>query len=160
MATPRAPKQWPLTKNETVTSFESWRQNLLYILSLDSHFSPFLSEGVTWQKKTATNPTRGLQSDGDDVPAAERKTANQKNTQLELMLGQIANYCTIIARSTIVKGCTSLSDIWQKIREHFGFQSIGAHFLDLANISGQPGERHEDLYQRLMAFYEDNNPCA
>ena len=29
MAT-RAPKQWSLMKTETITSFESWRQNLLY----------------------------------------------------------------------------------------------------------------------------------
>ena len=128
----------------------------MYILSLDSNFSTFLSEGVTWQKKTATNPNRGFTDDGEDVSAAQRKTAVQKNTQLDLMLGQIANYCTVIARSTIVKSSTSLTDIWQKIREHFGFQSTGAHFLDLANITLQSGERHEDLYQRLMAFYEDN----
>ena len=31
---PRAPKQWSLTKQETITSFEAWRQNLQYILSL------------------------------------------------------------------------------------------------------------------------------
>ena len=156
MATARAPKQWPLTKNETVTSFESWRQNLIYILSLDINFTPFLSDGVTWQKKTAATPTRGLVDDVAPIPADQRKSATMKNTHLDLMLGQIANYCTVIARSTIVKGSTSLTDIWQKIREHYGFQSTGAHFLDLASIALQPGERHEDLYQRLMAFYEDN----
>lgn len=38
----RALKQWCLTKHETVNSFENWRQNVMYTLSLDSEFSPFL----------------------------------------------------------------------------------------------------------------------
>jgi hypothetical protein len=52
MITVRAPKQWSLTKNETLTSFESWRQNLVYTLSLDNNFDPFLVSGVKWEKKT------------------------------------------------------------------------------------------------------------
>jgi len=46
----RAPKQWSLTKVETITSFENWRQNLVY--SLNGQFAPFLQEETTWQKKT------------------------------------------------------------------------------------------------------------
>ena len=42
----RAPKQWTLTKTETVNSFENWRQNLQYILSLDANFAPFLQSTV------------------------------------------------------------------------------------------------------------------
>ncbi len=156
MATARAPKQWQLTTNETITSFENWKQNLVYILSLDHNFALFLEDGYMWQKKSATNPNRGLQSDGEDVPRAIRRTAAQKNAQLELMLGQIANYCSVISRNSIIKGSTSLADIWQKIRQHFGFQSTGAHFLDLTNIALKPAERPEDLFQRLTAFIEDN----
>lgn len=62
----------------------------------------------------------------------------------------------MISRNSIVKHSTSLNDIWQKIRQHYGFQSTGAHFLDLASIHLQPDERPEDLFQRLMAFFEDN----
>ena len=72
------------------------------------------------------------------------------------MLGQIANYCPVISRNTIVKNSTSLSDIWQSIRLHYGFQSSGAHFLDFSDIKLEPDERPEDLFQRLMAFVEDN----
>ena len=39
---------------------------------------------------------------------------------------------------------------------HFGFQSTGAHFLDLNNIKFEPTERPEDLFQRLTSFVEDN----
>lgn len=86
MTTNRAPKQWSLTRNETITSFESWRQNLLYTLSLNE----------------------------------------------------------------------SIESIWQSIRVHYGFQSTGAHFIDLMNIQLKHDERPEDLFQRLMAFVEDS----
>ena len=154
MALNRAPKQWRLTTNETVNSFENWRQNLLYILSLDNNFAPFLAGA--WQKKTAANPLRGCVDDGVNVPEASRKTAAQKNAQLDLMLGQIANYCAVISRNSIVKHSVSLDDIWQKIRQHYGFQNSGAHFLDLSLVQLQPSERPEDLFQRLGAFFEDN----
>lgn len=90
------------------------------------------------------------------IPEAQRRTAAQKATQLELLLGQIANYCPVISRNTIVKNSTSLSAIWQAIRAHFGFQSTGAHFLDFNDIHLEPDERPEDLYQRLVSFVDDN----
>ena len=50
----------------------------------------------------------------------------------------------------------SLASIWQTIHLHYGFQATGAHLFDLADFKIQSDERHEDLYQRLMAFFEDN----
>ena len=152
----RAPKQWTLTTNETINSYEAWRQNLKYILSLDQNFAPFLVDGVKWKKKSSTSPLRGFENDGETVPEEKRRTAEQKVTHLELMLGQIANYCPIISRSTFVNKSTSLDSIWQAIREHFGFQSSGAHFIDFNNIKLEPDERPEDLFQRLNSFVEDN----
>ncbi|KAI8485860.1 hypothetical protein Bbelb_364120 [Branchiostoma belcheri] len=115
----RAPKQWPLTKTETI----NWRSNLLYVLSLDHNFSPFLANGFTWRKKAAGVENRGLAADGEAVPEADRRTAPQKAASLELMLEQIANFCPVVSRNRIVKASTSLNDIWQTIRLHFGFQS-------------------------------------
>ena len=103
----RAPKQWSLTKNESITSFEAWRQNLQYSLSLDANFAPFLADTFTWQKKSPTAPNRGLTSDGEAVPEARGPTTAQKNVHLELMLGQTANFCPVISRNIIVKNTTS-----------------------------------------------------
>ena len=55
-----------------------------------------------------------------------------------------------------MKNLTSLEFIWQTIREHFGFQVTGAHFIDFSDIQLAADERPEDLYQRLMAFVEDS----
>lgn len=155
-STHRAPKQWCLSKVETVNTYENWRQNLKYTLSLDPNFAQFLVEDCQWGKKIKSAPLRGFTDDIDTVPADKRKTAQQKVTLLELMLGQIANYCPIISRNTIIKTSTSIQSIWQVIRLHYGFQSTGAHFIDFSDIHLRPDERPEDLYQRLMAFAEDN----
>ena len=107
-------------KTETVNSFENWRQNLIYTLSLDTNFD------ANWGKKCASEPYRGFTD--DDVIASGGRTALQQVYMLEL--GQIANYCPVISRNMIVKNSTSLSCIWQTIRLHYGFQSTGTHFLD------------------------------
>ena len=156
MNSSRAPKQWSLTKHESITSFEAWRHNLQYSLSLDPNFASFLADNTSWQKKSPTHPLRGLTDDDEEVPASRRRTAQQKCTHLELMLGQIANFCPIISRNTIVKSSTSMQSIWQAIRSHFGFQSSGTHFLDFSAIKLESDERPEDLYQRLVSFTEDN----
>ena len=148
MASVRAPK------HETITSFEAWRQNLQYMLSLDKIFAPFLVETFQWLKASRANPLRGLMDDPEDQE--NRRTAAQKLTHLELMLGQIANFCPIISRNTIVRSSTSISNIWQAVYLHFRFQSTGAHFLDLNNIKFEPTERPEDIFKRLNSFVEDN----
>ena len=81
---------------------------------------------------------------------------DKKVNFLELMLAQIANYCPIISRSTLVKNSTSLEYILQTIRQHFGFQATGEQFVYFSDIHLAADERPEDLYQRLMAFVEDS----
>ena len=72
------------------------------------------------------------------------------------MLGQIDNYCPTISRNSIIRNSISLADIWQTIRLHYGFQSTGAQFLDFTDLRLEQVERPEDLYQRIVAFVEDN----
>ena len=157
MATSKAPKQWSLQKDETLNSFNNWRENLLYTLSLDKNFALFLRPNAVWGAITGTDITRGLVDDGDEVTdVTARLTAAQKLAHLNLMLGQIANYATVIARNTITRQATSLDFVWSKIREHYHFHLTGSRFLDLASIQLQMGERHEDFYQRLLSFFDDN----
>ena len=150
-----APKQWCLSKQETLNSFENWKQNLQHTFSLDPLFAPFLAEGTMWAKKSRTAVLRGFQSDGEPIPEARRRTAQQKVIHLELMLGQIANYCPMISRNTIVGNSKTIDSIWQAIRLHYGFQTTGTQ-LDFVDVHLETDERPEDLYQRLMAFTEDS----
>ena len=127
-----APKQWSLSKDETLNSFNAWKDNLLYILSLNNEFAPYLVDGVVWATEATAN--RGFVNDGDQVDNG--LTAVQKAVRLRLMLGQIANFSTTISRNQIVKNSTSLNQIWSKIREHYGFQCTGSRFLSLSTTKG------------------------
>ena len=148
----KCPKPWKLTTNETITSYETWKQNQLYNLVQDAKFAKFLDKDVTWEKQTSANPYRGLEDD----TTGDKQTRVQKSTTLDMLLGQIASFCPVLARNIIVKKSTSLESVWQKIREHYGFLSTGSHFLELSNFKLEVDEKPEDLYQRLYAFYEDN----
>ena len=123
-----APKQRVLNKEETLNSFNGWKDNLIFILSQNKDFSPFLASDSSWLKASASD-TRGLTDDPNSVAEAVRKTAVQKSQILNLLLGQIANYATCISRNQIVKNSTSLGEVWSRIREHYGFHSTGAHFI-------------------------------
>ena len=72
------------------------------------------------------------------------------------MLRWIADFCTVIARNSIIYDSKGLDDIWQKIRLYYGFHTSGANFLDFSNIRLEAGERNETLYQRMSAFINDN----
>ena len=78
-ATSRAPKQWSLKTRETLNSFENWKHNLIYTLSLDPNFAPFLVEGVKWEKKTKANPLCGFGNDGEPIPKLSALLHNRKS---------------------------------------------------------------------------------
>ena len=103
MAARSAQKQRNLSKDETLNSFNAWKDNLLYILSIEhADYASFLVDGVTWGKESV--PNRGFQDDGNEVTdPAQRKTAVQKAAALRLMLGQIANFATVVSRNQIAR---------------------------------------------------------
>ena len=80
----------------------------MYCQSPSQDFAPFLVKGFKWQKLTAANP---IQSLVNDVPEENCKTAIQKNIQLDFLLNQIANWCPVITRNSIINGSISLPDI-------------------------------------------------
>ena len=155
MATARPPKLEKLTDNETLNSFLIWKENLKYTLDLDNNCKPFVSCNCTsWSDSDTAD--RGLADDGSLVPQDDRKTKSEKARLLTLMLGQIANWCTVISRHQIVNESTSLDSIWSMIREYYGFHVTGSRFLDLTSICLLPGEKPARLYQRLVSFFTDN----
>ena len=91
MAGIRAPKEWALSK-ENLTSFKACRQNLQYTLSLNTNIASFL----VWQTTNVT-PLRDLVNDSADIPEAIRRTSAQKISYLGCIVGQTANYCSVIS---------------------------------------------------------------
>ena len=148
----RPPKQWPLTENETITSFANWQSNLLYHLSLCNEFAPYLE--TVWAAKHVAN--HGLVGDDDTVAVGDRKTAAQKAIILDRMLGLIAQFAPSLLRKDIIKSSTSLAWIWTRIRRHYGFVQSEVNFLSLSDIKRKDDERFETFFQRILAHLDDN----
>lgn len=153
MASFKPPKPYKLSKVETIVSFEQWKFNQIYNLQMDPNFGPFIANNTEWKKQSAANVNRGLL---DDTQGDNKKSAAEKCNILNLMLDQIASWSPFISRTMIVKQSVSLKDVWQKIREHYGFLSSGAQFLDLSLVKQDPDDGPEDLYQKLFMFFENN----
>ena len=104
-------KQWPLFENESLITFESWRSNLVYRLNSEPRFAIFLLEGVEWRKVSrvpgdtrdlVSNLLPGNHEENLNDPDPNGFTAAQKVRNLDLMLQQIANFCPVISRRTIL----------------------------------------------------------
>ncbi|MES9905324.1 MAG: hypothetical protein ABW168_21945 [Sedimenticola sp.] len=143
------PKQWKLTEEESFSSFTSWQQNLVYLLTQDKNFRPFLLKDATWNKESPTAPNRGF-TDDDEFSAA------QKSSNLYQMLGLVAQWVPHYLCTDIVKNSTSMPSIWQIIRKYYGFQQSETQFMKFATIVWEDGERPERLYQRIIAHLQDN----
>ena len=85
-------------------------------------------------------PTRGLHNAVASVPESEHRTAAQKNIQVDLMLGQIANYCVVISHNSNEEIYISCSNLAKDQEPRF--LSTSAHFLDLISITLQAEKRH------------------
>ena len=148
-----APKPHKLTETENPSSFETWKDNLIFHLTMDGSFEEFLEDNYTWNLASVAH--RGLSND----PAGEGgKTAKQKEALLQLMLGSIASYAPVIPRKFVTREALSLTEIWNRLRTHYGFRKSGALILDLASFTNgpNPGESHEMLWERLYSFLDDN----
>ena len=151
----KAPKQWSLQSDATITQFEAWKNNLIFTLSLDKINAQFLTSDATWLKHSRTAANRDFTYDADTVAEGLRLPEVQKASALQILLGQIANYAPI-NRTTIIKQSTCLSDMWKAIRLQCGFQANSARVLDLADMALKPGERPQDLFQSPLACLDDN----
>ena len=150
------PKQRPLTEDEDQTSFESWREGMIFHISLSDKSARFLPTGnlSTW----TSAGDRGFTDDADGDPGvnAENKMNKQaKAALLNIILGSIAGYATVINGKYIKRQAKSLEEIWSKLRTHYGFRRTGSRVLELMDLKMGATESREALWERFYGFIED-----
>ena len=156
------PKIKALTPTETFASLESWKANVIYGLRLNKDFQPYLAEGYIFGKKSRAKPYRDLQddvktervNDADVVTVTTPKS--EKAVIVDLMLDQIANWASCIPRNDITRDCSSLSDVWRRIRQFYNKQITGSLLNDVWNIKRQSEETPQALFSRLKQMVDDN----
>ena len=141
-----------LSEDETVSSVNSWVQNMEFHLASCNEFSTFIDANFTWGPITVAN--RGLTD--DPTGGSQNRTASQKCIMLNHMIGLIVGYCPETIRFEIQRKATSLKWIWQRVRRHYGFAKSESHFLKVASLRLNEGERYESFYQRIMSHLYDN----
>jgi hypothetical protein len=148
----RAPKPWKLSEEETLSSYNAWKNNLLYYCKCDDDFCPFVQRDAKWTKISPDSPTRGLV---DDTTGA-KLTAAKKLMHLERMLGFISQYVPHFLATDITENSTSMNSIWLTIRKYYNFKQSESQFMKFTSISREEGERPERLFQRIIAHLQDN----
>ena len=56
----KAQRPTRLSEDETLTSFEDWKNNLIFYLNQEIAFIPFLKTDATWTKTSSSTSNRGL----------------------------------------------------------------------------------------------------
>ena len=156
------PKVIPLGEDESISSIERWRQNVIYHLRLDPAFRPYLKDGVKFGKKSKSAPNRQLTDDikkekvnGQDVDTVVA-TKEDKCWEVDLMLDQVSNFCPLIPRRDITHDSASLDEVWAKIRLYHNLEKSGALLNECFNIQRKPSETPQALFARLKQSFDDN----
>ena len=140
---------WPdcLTENETLTSFEDWRNQLEFFLSQDEDLVEFLDPNCTWYKIALKIANRGLES-------------NAKLHHLNRFLGIIASLAPPLLHGDIINDATSLISIYNIIRSCYQLAPSESTFIKFNDtkreLNGTELERPQHLYLPLRQFIRDN----
>ena len=161
------PKARCLTAKETTTSLESWKANILYGLRLNPDFREYITDGFQFGKKNRHYPHRDLvdimENQEIEDAAGERKrvlvkikSREDRCTDVDLLLEQIANYAPNVPRNNIVKDCGSLAEVWRTIKQFYNKQESGSLLNDAWNIQREVDETPQALFARIKQTFDDN----
>ena len=142
----------PLTKSETLTTFETWRGHVNYTLSQDANFAQFLQDSCVWKRKSV-DANRGFVDIKDETDAVTSSAIQQANF-LDVFLGLLASWAPIINRSSITRDACSVREVYQKLRVYYGFSLSGSSIIDAVSLQRQSDESPEDVYQRLVSHID------
>ena len=146
------PKKRTLTDTESQTSFESWRESMIFHISLDNKSARFLSDLKTW----TTANDRGFTDDPAGFDEGTTMNGAAKAALLNIILGSVATYAPVISHRFIKQQSTSLESIWTRLRSHYGMRKTGARVLELTEFRLEQNESRETLWERMYSYMEDN----
>ena len=104
-----------LTNDETLTSFEDWKNNLTFYLNQDKEFAELQKE-TTWTKSSDADANRGR---GD---AASRQV-------LDRFLGVIASLSPPLLYHEMIDNTTKVADIFRLLRSYYQFSPSESTFI-------------------------------
>ena len=134
----------------------TWTQAITFHIVSDSKFSRYLDDNDlgSWGPLSSTN--RGFKNDAESVDKEIKMTGARKAQVLQILLGSVATFAPVISCTYITEQATSLEQIFNRLRGHYGFRVTGGKILELAQFSLLPTESYETLWERISSFIETN----
>ena len=129
-----APNQLP-AEGVTDTTFNIWKDALEIYLEIDERFHKFLNGGdyTTWEAaETYSDRIRALNT------ADTESNLSSIRKELRQFLCIIAKFVHQDYYQPIVRHSTSLEWIYKKIRQDYGIEQKGIHFLNILDIKYDP----------------------
>ena len=135
-----------LSEDETLSSFQDWKNQIEFYLSQDKDFLPFINGSISWKKSSIDAKLRGLPAD--------------KVSSLLKFLGVVASLSPPLLHGDIVYESANIASIYEIIREYYQFSSSESTFLKFSSIkreiNGSDLERPQHLYLRIRQFVREN----
>ena len=136
-----------LSGNETFTTFQEWRKNLIVYLNLNTNFHQFLEPTTIWSEKNSKTKYRGF----DSAQTCQR---------LDQFLRIIASLVPSPLYEGIVEDSTSTSSVFQLIQSYYQFEPSEGNFLKFSDIKRECKDGVQEnplhLYLRMRQFVRDN----
>jgi hypothetical protein len=142
---------WRLSENETFSSFITWKNALIFYTG--ENYALFFQENTTWSKQGKSN-NRGMSD--DPATANPKLSAAEKCSKLNKLLDIIGQLVPTYLTNEIRNECESIQEVYQVIRQYYGFEQSEATFIDFIDIKMEEGERPERLYHRMRSSIIDN----
>ena len=136
-----------LTNDETLTSFEDWKNNITFYLTQDKDFAVLLKETTTWTKSSDADTNRG-------------RSTPENRAALDRFLGLIASLAPPLLYHEIIDDTTSISDVFRLLRSYYQFSPSESTFMKYYSIKREVVngtlERPLHLFLRMKQFIRDN----
>ena len=168
----KAPTPLPASGVDTVT-FKVWKNTLTAHIQQDTSHHNFMPGGLYEQWRAADDGVRiaTLHDDDTDKHAIDAKfdrlgqaahTAELvkllalRNAQLAKFVTHIATLCHHTENDDVTNSSTSLEWIFDYLRKHYGLETKGANFMNIADHVFKQGTPHQTFYKQYRASFLDN----
>ena len=157
------PNQLP-ESNLTRVQFKTWKDSMLVYLKLNEEFHHFLPDGMyeNWTSADDLKDRIPVLHNDDHLAGAEN-TADERKKRLAKRQRDLNTMLSIVARKVdqydyddVMNLSTSVQFVWNIIELVYDIGRKGVHFLDLANIKYEPGEKPAKFYKKVYHHFMDN----
>ena len=168
----KAPTPLPASGVE-ITTFKVWRNTLVAHVQQDANHHLFMPEGIyqTWRAADIGSRIQEIYEEDPDKLILDGKRARSgeeayradmrrllgtRNAQLSKFITHIATLCHHTENDDVTNHSTSMEWIFDYLKKHYGLETRGANFMNIAEHSFKKSTPYQTFYKQYRASFIDN----